>query len=860
MPSTSETLVSASRSFVYSLNALLKSARLYGLQHARSAMQFEDTWKEFKAALNAAGPQGLIVGTSGNKLVLDGAVLESTAAENSLAQIFTSSGIASVLFTSEVSEDSFVDFVKAFAGAAVRPVNLRTFLKDSSGEYSQSGIRINELRVMPANANANDAQAQNWLRDPAKLAEVIGAREGLQRARRFRPYEFGEELVGTAHWEGHDPADRLLSDEEVNELMDVLAKAGAALAEGTSSGQEWKSNFDALPANTKTVFRDAFLEVNAKLHPIRLDDAAWSRLSTDIAIRCAVERFESGAINASAVRPLLEKLGKAVNPVTNLVAGRAIQADSLTQALYRQFWASVSPDKKQTVLLSPECWRVPARNIQQYAKEQQRCGDSTSAERVLAQYARCICHINPEARKKTVNGLTEIADIYVAVGGAPLNDAVRAMGEQLSRERDAELQSLLSAAFVKFSQKAAELHEFPAVRCSLETLAGLEKSRPSWTKNLGPRIGISNRIPEFIEEGLRDEAPRAELVEVLRRAPEAAATQLAGRMMRVARASERETVVALASAIGEPVQGRLRQTLELAPIGKAVRVVGLLSRIEPVVVEELLPQRIRSGDRAVHDEALRQLSIAAAPERGRTLTRALVNFDPMIVPMALDEIGMCGDITAAPEVLRIAQGESLPDSSEFLRVKAIEALGRLRVPRMESHLLHFVEARGAWRWAYPQEMRLAAAQALVKLDSERAQTLLAGSGLDSGFFNLAPLDAKRDRDFVRYRRYQRIRMTRPMPAVIESQRGKYQPAVQVLSFEGGLLSGDVRLSVGTAANLRISSGIRPIRLEVLVRFAKSNQAGVETVGMDLEDRSRLRNLLLSMSGSSSQHQAAPALA
>ncbi|MGC1105231.1 MAG: PilZ domain-containing protein [Candidatus Acidiferrales bacterium] len=857
MPSTSETLVSVSRSFVYSLNALLKFARLYGLHHARSATQFQDTWKELKAAIEAAGPAGFMVGTSGSKLVLDGAVLESTAAENSLAQIFTNAGIASIAFTPEVSEDSFGDFVRAFAGAGVKPSNLRTFLKNSTGESSQRGIRINELRFVPASNGASDA-AQNWLRDPAKLAEMIGAEEASRRVRRFKSFEFGEELVGTAHWDGQDAADRLLTGEEINELMNVVTTTTAASEEGTSNGAEWKERFDVLPANAKSVFREAFAEVILKLRPSTLDNSAWYRLSTDVAIRCATERFESGAINASAVRPLLDKLGKEIEVGTRAsLAEQGIAADSLTDVLYRQFWASVSEDRKQNVLLSPECWRVPARNIQQYVKEQQRRGDTAAAEKILMQYARGVCHLDPDARRETANGMMQIADIYTRAGGAPLDEAVRAIGEQLSRERDAELQSLLSAAFVKFSQEAAEQSEFPAVRRALDTLTVLEKSRPSWTRSLGPRIGIHNRIPEFIEEGLKDSAPRPELVEVLRRAPDAAAAQLASRLMRVTRGSERENVVAMARAIGEPVKVQLRQTLELAPVGSAVRVVGLLSRVEPIVVEELLPRRIRSGERSAHDEALRQLSIAGAPERGRTLMRMMESLDAMIVPMALDEIGMCGDVTVAPDVLRVAKGESLPDSSDFLRVKAIEALGRLRAPGMEGDLLRFVEAKGAWRWTYPHEMRLAAAQALVKIDPERAPALLASSGLNARLLGLAPLDAKRDHDFVRYRRYERIRMIRPMPAVIQSQRGKYQPAVQVLSLEGGLLSGNVQLSVGTPARLCISSGMRPIRLDVLVRFVKSNQAGVETVGMELEDRSRLRNLLLSMTGASEPNQPLP---
>lgn len=856
MPSTTETLVSASRSFVHNLNALLKSARLYGWHHARSAKQYDDTWKELKTAIATAGPAGLMVGTSGNKLVLDGAVFESTAAESSLAQIFTNAGVASVLFTPEISQDSFMHFVKAFAGAAAKPSRLHTFLKNSTGEYAQPGIRINELRFAPA---VGASEAQSWLRDPVKLAEMIGAQEGSQRVRRFQHFEFGEELLGTAHWAGQDPADRLLAEDEINDLMQLVASGGMASREETDA--EWKEHFDALPANAKAVFREAFVEINTRLRPTRVDDASWLRLSTDIAIRCATERFESGGINAGAVRPLLDKLGNEIQAGANAsLAEQGISADCLTDVLYRQFWASLSPTCRQNVLLSPECWRVPARNVQQHAKELQRHGDTASADSILVQYARSVCHIDPEARRTAINGLMQIADSYTNDAGAPLDETLRAMGEQLAREREAELQTLLSAAFVKLGQKVSEQRDFPAVRRTLDTLADLEKSRHTMARSLGPRIGIHNRIPEFIEEGLRDSIPRLELVEVLRRSPEAVAGQLAGRLMQVTRASERETIVEMARAIGEPVKAHLRQTLELAPVRNAVRVVGLLSRVEPVVVEELLPQRMRVSERTAHDEALRQLSVAGAPERARTLMRIMPSLDPMIVPMALDEVGMCGDTTVAPEVLCIAQGEMLHDSSDFVRVKAIEALGRLRVPEMEGHLLHFVEARGSWRWAYPHEMRLAAAQALIKLDQERAETLLANSGLDGYVRKLAPLDAKRDRDFVRYRRYERIRMTRPTPALIQSHRGKYQPAVQVLSLEGGLLSGNIQLSVGTPASLRISTGMRPIRLEVLVRFARSNQAGVEVVGMELEDRSRLRDLLLSMSGPRVPSQPLPATA
>ena len=45
---------------------------------------------------------------------------------------------------------------------------------------------------------------------------------------------------------------------------------------------------------------------------------------------------------------------------------------------------------------------------------------------------------------------------------------------------------------------------------ALDSLADLEGARPSWVQALRPRIGVENRVPEFIEEahGRRSHARR----------------------------------------------------------------------------------------------------------------------------------------------------------------------------------------------------------------------------------------------------------------------------------------------------------------------------------------------------------------
>src|SRR5579871_885519 len=88
----------AARQFVRSLNILLKFARLYEFGHVRTAAQFETTWKELRSALDDSGGSGLLLGASGNQILLDGVPLGAAAGERSFAQLLTSSGIASIHF------------------------------------------------------------------------------------------------------------------------------------------------------------------------------------------------------------------------------------------------------------------------------------------------------------------------------------------------------------------------------------------------------------------------------------------------------------------------------------------------------------------------------------------------------------------------------------------------------------------------------------------------------------------------------------------------------------------------------------------------------------------------------------------
>src|SRR6202451_4164003 len=648
-----------------------------------------------------------------------------------------------------------------------------------------------------------------------------------------------------------------LQEAELQSLLKLLSQFGEAQSghHPQLDSKSWQQRISALPQNAQLTLQQALATVAAQSPTAKVDEAMLLRLAEDLAIRFAIDRYQRGEVKVNAVRQMLDRMGSELTTLRKLLKSReekmahaGMSVESHADVLDRQFWAAVPDSGKKTVLMSSEAWCIPPRNVQQYVEVLMGRGESDAAGDILLHYASCVGNSDAEARKKAAIGLGQLAGLYSKAASQRLQDTLAKIGLAMAKEKDPELQTLLSAAFVRLSQESAARRYYRAVQQAIDSLADLEGSRPSWVQTLRPRIGVDNRIPEFIEEAIVAETMPDGLVGVLMRVPQGAAEHLSVRLVRTSRRTERESIVHLAKAVGAPCVRYLKESLKNDAPAKAATVIGLLSRLDPAAVDELLPRRLRDGGRGFHDAVVRQLSTAGAPERGKLLTDSLEMFDVMIVPLALDEIGLCGGGDTAPKLLRLAEGEILPQGPEYLRVKAIEALGRMRAPAAAGHLRRFVEERKTFGWVYPDEIRMAAAQALVKLDPAWIQEFLPQSGLDAKVFQLAPLDAIPERDFVRHRRYRRVRLPRNVPAVVTSAKGKYSSAISVLSLDGGLLSGELQLPVGTEATLKIPAGLRSISMHAVVRFVRSHQAGFEMVGMNLEDRAKLRRLLVSLGG------------
>lgn len=593
----------------------------------------------------------------------------------------------------------------------------------------------------------------------------------------------------------------------------------------------------------------------ARIPPVHGDNGTLLELAQDLAIQVVLERFQRGEVRANAVRPVLEKMGGDLEFLQELLATRderlasaAIPGETQADVLNRKFWDAAPAPAKETVLASPEAWCVPARGVQQCVRELLKHEDMDGAEKILVNYAACLRSSVREARKNTAMGLEQLAELFGMAAAGRLDKTLAEIGRQMASEKDAGLQSALSAAFVRLSQEAAQRCCYRAMQESLDALEDLEEMRPTRAQNLRPYIGVVNRIPEFVEGALRAKSVPEGLTGVLMRSPKGTAEYLAGRLARAARRSEREKVVGLAKEVGNPCTRHLTAVLKSGQPAKAASVVGLLSRLDANAVNDLLPERLHHGGRSFHDTVVVQLSIAGAPQRGRLLANYLELLDAMALPLALDEIGLCRFKGAVPKLLRYAEGKTPAAAPDYLRVKAIEALGRIGTTDAEENLRRFLTSRGRLGWTYPEEMRTAAAQALKKFDANWLRNYLPCSGLSERALALAPLDPVPERDVVRHRRYKRIHLLRSVPAVVTSAEGRRSSAIGVLSLEGGLLTEDIELPVGTEATLKIPAGLRSITLQTVVRFVCANQTGFETIGARLKDRAKLRRLLISLGG------------
>src|SRR3989441_8758138 len=141
---------------------------------------------------------------------------------------------------------------------------------------------------------------------------------------------------------------------------------------------------------------------------------------------------------------------------------------------------------------------------------------------------------------------------------------------------------------------------------------------------------------------------------------------------------------------------------------QAASAVVLLSRLDVPTMLELLPPRLPEWNRFYHDVVVRQIAYGAAYDRGRSLLELLEILDPLVLPQAIDEIGMSGDRTAVPPLLVMAEAGETHGRSPLLQLKAVESLGRLREPDARPAIRNLLEAKQMPKWTHHRALPITA--------------------------------------------------------------------------------------------------------------------------------------------------------
>jgi len=606
-----------------------------------------------------------------------------------------------------------------------------------------------------------------------------------------------------------------------------------------------------LPAQSQEMLKQALTAVAAQAPAVNSNDPMLLRLAEHLAVRFALERYERGEVKVNAVRQMIERMSQEIEGLRKILgaheqklADAGIIVESNAELLDRQFWSAVPETGKRAVLISSDAWCIPARNLKQYVEELIRRGDEKLALAILQNYANCLQSQEDEARRRTAIGLADLADVYASLGGRPLAPAIRVAGAQLSVERDDNLQGLIIAAFVRLAQEAGARRAFSAILQALDSLDAVEHQRPVFAQSLRPRIGLEKRVPEFLEDVLRGERAREGLEVLLQRVPRTTAENLVLRFNRSGNRTEMQRLADLATAVGEDVTASVRETLRTGAANEAAETTGLLSRIDCPSVERLVPERLTDWPRHAQDRMVRLLAMSGAPERGALLTSFLHLLDHVLLSLTIDEIGLSEDPGCIPALLRLADGDMDRTTGPFIRLKAVEALGRLKATEALEMLKTITEERHMFHWTNPVELRLAALQSLAKIDSSWAREFLPRSGFTVSSLSMTPLDPLPGGKYFRRRRYPRVRLAQSIPAIASVGQDSHHLEVRGLSMSGGIAMGEKHLQPGTLVSMKIGAGLRPIRAQVLMRDARAQGLGFEIADMDLDERARLRKLLL----------------
>lgn len=572
------------------------------------------------------------------------------------------------------------------------------------------------------------------------------------------------------------------------------------------------------------------------------------RLTDALMLAFVKQEFDAGRTAPPELIPLLIRLDRERNDAVhggNARFGNAQHDETRVAALCEKFWNALPAREKTRTLRGHDAWCVPAavvaRFLEPLAAAESKKSEAAGREgrSVLLSYAKCLESEEGKARRSVAAGLAELAQQIERLwphGSA--TEFGRGIVQALLRETSPGIAGLLSAVVENLARVSLAKREYAEFERILETLESSPRDEEhAHIATLVARILNDEQWLYLVDEALANRPLNPVIPRLLRRCPDRLIDRLGLLLTAPDGMDSFPAMVRLVHGTGEPVLGALESRLYEPRRQRIATAIHLLASADPKRLANALPRALASWEWSLQDLAVSELThwtnppVVAASAQAFLATVAEAH--AMVVPCMIDHLGFAHETSAIPLLLKVVAGEHLGLRDIYFRIKAAEALGRMRAAEAAPLLLRIVRERNGLAHTEPAALRAAAEETLGLLEnrpsSARART--AEKAL-----------AKSGGAHARPRRYLRVHLPSPLPAAIAGTHGGVA-RVRTVSLGGAFLESDLRLAVGESVQMEIRSRLRRIQSTAVVRNVSPIGTGVEFVHMKPEDRERLRRLV-----------------
>jgi PilZ domain-containing protein len=576
------------------------------------------------------------------------------------------------------------------------------------------------------------------------------------------------------------------------------------------------------------------------------------RVSQSLIFEFLSAEFSVGALTPGVVRATFHRLADVIVDAGGYSGPHASQhlsslattwaSDTHREQLVEKFWLDLAPREKSSVLRGPEVWCVPVIALRQTLGQLAEAGADAprrEARNIVLNYARRLDHTDAAARRFVAAGLNELTPIIESLWLNQLpEDLHRGAMKALEQETVPETAALLAAFIESLGRIAVSRADWSGFETILDALERAPRdAEHDHLAALANRLVAQDRWLLLVDAALANRPLDLVLPRLLQRDPERLLDRLTLLLTDPCGSDMVPAMARLLRTIGVPVLNLLETRLYEARRQRVSAAIRLLAAADPDRLLRGLARALASWEWNLQDLAISELArpanSASTQSAAFVFSAILGDAHPLVVPMMIDQIGLAQETTAVAQLMEIAAGEHETLRDQFVRIKAIEALGRMRAVEAVELLRQLAERREGLAFAEPAGLRAAAEDALALLENRPSSARIRAA------YEAA---ASSSSGYTVPRRYTRVPLESPLRAQIEGPSAGLA-RVKTISLGGAYLESPGKLNVGDSIKLEVRAGLRKINFTAVVRNIGPNGSGIEFVHMQDEDRDKLRKLV-----------------